>query len=370
MSPGAPSRPLSIAFLTSARAWRGSGVSLSEIALGLADRGHVPSMLASERAVVSAFQNRGLSAAHVPAASTGLGEAAALRRELRKRAADVLVVDRPRDLRLAALATIGRETRLVYRYNLSRRAPSADLLTRIGHRLARLVVFLSESSARGAHAASASLAARPWRVIPNGVDAERLRPDAAAAVRFRGDHALGDGPLLVTVGSLTAEKRHALLLEMLAATGSSALTLVVCGDGPLRSRLEEAARARGLPARFVGVLDATDLPGAYSAATAVVHACAVETFGLSVLEAMACGAPVVAPGAGAVPEVLGDTGVLVAASDAEFPVAAASAVRALVAYPARRAALGSAARERAVERFPLSRMRAEYADALEGVACA
>jgi len=68
----------------------------------------------------------------------------------------------------------------------------------------------------------------------------------------------------------------------------------VVGDGPLRGQLE--ALAMGLPVMFVGHLEnrawvATILAGA----RAIIAPCGTETFGLAVLEAMACGTPAIVP---------------------------------------------------------------------------
>ena len=77
---------------------------------------------------------------------------------------------------------------------------------------------------------------------------------------------------------------------------------------------------------------------------------------------MACGRPVVAVASGALPEVVGEGGVLAAAND---PAAFAAAVRDLLADPARAAVLGAAARDRAVAAFSMERMGREYGEALE-----
>jgi MMP alpha-(1->4)-mannosyltransferase len=106
------------------------------------------------------------------------------------------------------------------------------------------------------------------------------------------------------------------------------------------------------------------LVGAYSAASAFVHACEIETFGLSVLEAMACGRAVVAVDGGAVPEVLGDAGVLAPVGDSlSFSVA----VRQILADSQHRHSLGLRARARAQE-FSLFEMQRAYWEALERIA--
>src|SRR2546425_9780149 len=75
-----------------------------------------------------------------------------------------------------------------------------------------------------------------------------------------------------------------------------------------RSLIRDQAARRGLTVRLLGFLPPDELAAAYNAATCLVHACAVETFGLAIAEAMACGRPVVAVGGGGLPEGLGGTG--------------------------------------------------------------
>src|SRR6188472_3405987 len=142
----APS-PLSVALLTSARAWRGSGVSLCHIAQGLIGRGHRVHMLAGEPAVLQEFERRGLPSTRVPTRSTDLPAARSLARALRALRTNCLVVDRPRDLRLAALARLGHPVVVINRYNLSRDSPPRDLLSRLAYYAVRLTIFVSESNA-------------------------------------------------------------------------------------------------------------------------------------------------------------------------------------------------------------------------------
>ena len=356
------SRSLRVAFLTSARAWRGSGVSLSNIAHGLTARGHKVHMLAGENSVVEAFAQRGLQASLVPTGDTGLRGARALTHALRGVKADCLVVDRPRDLRLGALASVAFPLALINRYNLSRHTPPRDLLSRLAYLAVRLTIFISETSARRALARARYLRRRPHQVIPEGVGPE-FRPDSVAAEKFRATYGLTGREFVLAVGSLTADKRYDFLFDVMVRLGPAAPLLVICGAGPLADELKARAAVLGLDVRFLGLVPPELLPGAYSAAILLVHACEIETFGLSVLEAMACSRTVLAVDGGAVPEVLGDAGVLSAADD---PEAFSARLRQLLADPPRRATLGTAARLRA-RKFSLREMQQAYCDAIESV---
>lgn len=358
------SRRLSVALLTSARTWRGSGVSLATIARGLREQGHDPYLLAGDAQVVEAFAALGFAAVPVLTGNTGLREARVLAGVLAGIGADAVVVDRPRDLRLAALASLTHRVAIVNRYNLSRARPPRDLLTRLAYRRVAMTIFVSETLAARALALARYLHLRPHRVIREGVDVERFRPDGAAAIAFRTARGLDGTPFVLAVGSLTLDKRYDFLLDVWARLGPPAPPLLICGAGAHRDRLRIRARDLGVDARFLGHLAPDELRGAYCAARCLVHAGAVETFGLSVLEAMACGCPVLGVAGGAVPEVLGETGVLAPAED---PHAFLALLRALLDDPPRRAALGEAARQRVLDHFTLPTMCQAYASVIESV---
>ena len=138
--------------------------------------------------------------------------------------------------------------------------------------------------------------------VPLGVDLDTFHPRRAPDVRT-----LGPEPIpLAFVGRLSPEKRPALAIEAVRELVSRGVDvkLRVVGDGPLRGQLE--ALAMGLPVMFVGHLEnrawvATILAGA----RAIIAPCGTETFGLAVLEAMACGTPAIALDNTAFPEFAG-----------------------------------------------------------------
>jgi glycosyltransferase involved in cell wall biosynthesis len=143
---------------------------------------------------------------------------------------------------------------------------------------------------------------------PPAVDSDLFHPRRrSAAMRSR----LGGRPgrrLLLTVSRLAPEKNVGFLAEVLKAMPDACLAIV--GDGPARAELER--RFQGLDARFIGYLRGEQLASAYASADAFVYASETETMGNVVLEAMACGCPVVAPRAGGIPNLVahGTTGFL------------------------------------------------------------
>jgi len=158
---------------------------------------------------------------------------------------------------------------------------------------------------------------------------------------------LSDGnshaPLLLFVGRLSREKRVEMLRPVLDAIPEARLAIV--GDGPFRNDLETVFK--NSPARFTGYLFGEELTRAYASADIFVFTGANETFGNVVLEAMASGLPVVAPGSGGVMDMVKpyETGLLFEAEDQEGLV---NAVRQLVLSRGLREQIRIAARQLAL----------------------
>ncbi|MES4892845.1 glycosyltransferase [Streptomyces sp. NPDC096012] len=188
--------------------------------------------------------------------------------------------------------------------NLSRRAADA-LNTRTAHVYAR-VVCTTEFAERE----FVRIGARNVVRAPLGVDLLERHP-ALRDPGLRAEHARVDEALLVMCSRLSVEKRPGMALDALEALlrrGRRAV-LVVAGDGPLRVRLAQRARERGLPVTFLGhVADRAVLGALQASADVCLAPGPAETFGLAALEAMACGTPVVASASSALPEVIGSAG--------------------------------------------------------------
>jgi len=347
-----------VALYTTAESWRGASISFVNIARGLARHGFNPHVIATSPEIADELSRQGIQVTQLP--SERRMQAFRLRKRLAEIDAALVIVDRAHDLRVATRAVIGRRIGVINRYNLFRSGIPDDLLTRIAYRdIVKEVVFLSNAARDRVLDGAPFMRATPSRTIYEGVDLEEFRPDTRAADKFRKTFRIASG-FLLAVGALTAEKRYDFMFESLAELGDEAPQLLVCGEGEEEERLSVRAMVRRVDVRFMGRLSHDQLVGAYNASLGLVHTGAVETFGLSVLEAMACGRPVVASAGGALPEVVGADGGAGTLVDVDSIHETASAIRCLFSEPEQAAATGARARERA-KMFPLSAMEDSYA---------
>jgi phosphatidylinositol alpha-1,6-mannosyltransferase len=195
------------------------------------------------------------------------------------------------------------------------------------------------------------------RVVPLGADHQAFRPGLDThEVRER--YGLENGRWLLSVARLTRHKGIDTALQALAllAADYPDLRYAVVGVGEEHESLQEEARQLGVEdrVRFLTEVPDRDLPALYNIAEVYLGVSRlleqrVEGFGISLVEASACGVAVVAGRSGGIPEAVrdGETGILV---DAERPEAVADALRRLLDDPTLRRRLGQAGR-RAVESF-------------------
>ncbi len=180
-------------------------------------------------------------------------------------------------------------------------------------------------------------------VVFNGIDTALFRPTAPDPLLRRSVGVHDGAPLLVYVGRLQPWKGVETAVRALLRLPEA--HLLVAGDGVDRPRLEALARDLGVAGRthFLGLVPRERLPAIFGAADLLVATSfASETFGIGLVEAQACGLPVVASRWGGFPEVVdeGRTGLLYPPRD---DAALARAAASLLDDPARRAAMAAAA---------------------------
>jgi len=165
-------------------------------------------------------------------------------------------------------------------------------------------------------------------VLYSGV-APRFRPgpEAGERERLKARYGIGDRPYVLSVGTLQPRKNFVRLIRAFArlspaALRSAPLLVIAGGPGWLYEEVLEEAEKHGGRVRLLGFVDDADLPALYRNASLFVFPSFYEGFGLPVLEAMACGVPVVCSDASSLPEVAGDAVLLVDPYDEEGLAAA------------------------------------------------
>ncbi|MBL8749050.1 MAG: glycosyltransferase [Planctomycetes bacterium] len=175
--------------------------------------------------------------------------------------------------------------------------------------------------------------------LPNGVDLARFRPEAPPLL----------GTLLGSVGGLRAEKDHANLLRAVARLEPSVRVALV-GGGPLADELRRLAAELGLGERVEFAGPVADPASLYARFTTFVLSSRTEQMPIAMLEAMACGLPVVATDVGDVRAILPIEANECIVPPAD-PAALASALQRVLADASLRRRLGAANRARVEQQY-------------------
>ena len=366
--------PLRIAILCHPT-YGGSGVVASELALTLAEFGHevhlfsheVPPRLARSPGLVQMHRAQGVPYPLFHSTPHDLAITSAILDVHRATGLDVLHAHYalPHAVsaylaRSAALADKGRRAPKVVTtlhgtdITLVGNDPSYAPLTHFVIGASDAVTTVSEWLAKETCARfSPGVAPCGVEVITNFVDTEwfspaaRGKPSACVSAEF---------PTAVHVSNFRPVKRVPWLVRAFAeATRDRRANLLLVGDGPDQLACRDIARELGISERvlFLGERDA--LPELLAPADVFALSSSSESFGLSALEAMSCGTPVVATDVGGVREVV--TGLLSALDDRET---FAANLALLLFDPLRARSMGSAARSHAVENFAREKIVRRY----------
>jgi len=360
---------LRILHTESSLGWGGQEIRVLTEARGVARRGHEVTLAAPPQSrIFQAAPGYGLEAVAVPIARKSAGGLFAMMKLLGSRPFDVANTHSSTDSWLTAAATclLSRPPPLVRTRHISAPVPR-NFLTRWLYRDAcRRVVTTGE---RLRQQVIEETGVAPDRVvsIPTGIDLERFRPGDAAAARAALGLAPG-GPVIGIVATLRSWKGHRYLLEAFAGLADRSARLLVVGDGPQREALEKLAGELGIAARvrFAGNQDDV-APWLQALDLFCLPSYANEGVPQALMQAMACGLPVVSTPVGSIAEIVqdGETGTLVAPEDAP---ALRAAIEALLADPAARAKLARGARSAALQRFGEDRMVERMIDVFTVVA--
>jgi len=354
----------------------GSGVVASELALSLAESGHdvhvfshdVPPRLASSPGPVQMHRAQGIPYPLFHSTPHDLAITSAILDVHRAQGLDVLHAHYA--LPHAVSAFLARSAAQA---DHSRPAPRVVTtlhgtdITLVGNDpsyapLTQFVIYASDAATAVSEWLAAQTRARfcpdmdcprPIEVIPNFIDVERFRPDLVMP-------AAGAAPMVVHVSNFRPVKRVPWLVRAFElATRGTRAQLVLVGDGPDQSECRAIVSELRLGSRVVFLGERDAIPELMAPADVFALSSREESFGLSALEAMACGTPVVSTDAGGVHEVV-EHGVSGLLSPVEDMQAFAANLGRLLRDRELGRRMGQAAREQAVERFRREKVVVRY----------
>ena len=344
--------------IDTARTWRGGQNQVLVTVLGMRALGHRAALVAHPTGELRRRAEEGLDLIPLaPRAEMDLAAAWRLSRVVRQLKPDVLHAHDPHGVAMAALAlsmsTQARKPPLV----ASRRVDfhlAKHALSKWKYRQVRLFVCASDAI-RDMLVRDGIPAARAVTVHEGiDVDAVRAAPRAPIHEELWLPH---EAPVVGNIGALVPHKGQRYLVDAAAAViqRQPDARFVIAGDGELRSALDQQIKARLLTKHVLLAGFRTDVYSVLKAFDLFVMSSTTEGLGTSLLDAMACGTPVVATAVGGIPEVVvdGETGLLVPPRD---PDALAHAILRLLEDRALRERMGAAGLARVRERFTAEAM--------------
>jgi L-malate glycosyltransferase len=336
-----------------ARTWRGGQNQVLVTVLGLRALGHRAALVAHPSGELRRRAREGLDLIPLaPRSELDLSAAWRLSRVLRRLRPDVLHAHDPHGVAMSALAlsmsTQSPKPRLVAArrvdFHLGRNA-----LSRWKYRQVDLFICASDAIRR--MVVADGVPKRRAVTVHEGIDLARV--DAAPPAPLHEELSLPRGaPIVGNVAALVPHKGQRHLVDAAAEVvrRQPDMRVVIAGEGELQRALQQQIRHHRLGKHVVLAGFRPDVLSLHKAFDIFVMSSITEGLGTSLLDAMACGRPVVATSVGGIPEVVvdGETGLLVPPRDA---AALADAIGRLLADPQLRQRMGAAGLQRVTERF-------------------
>jgi glycosyltransferase involved in cell wall biosynthesis len=335
-----------------------------DLAIGQKQRGHQVSVISlappPDGAMADEFREHGIAVDRVEKRGEGVDPLLVprLARTLRRMQAEIVHTHNPLPLIYGApAARLAGAAAIHTKHGRNPAGRANRLLRRAAAQLAHAFVAVSETTAEQAREQHDAPRSR-MHTIANGIRLDRYHPDAEARAAARVELGLGDAIVVGTVGRLDTYKNQAMLVRAMAPLLSSQVRLVIVGDGPARGDVEAAVAALPEPRWVVMTGRRMDVPRLMPAFDIFCLSSQTEGLPLVVPEAMSAGLPIVSTAVGGIPTVVdvGETGFLVPVDEA----ALRTALQTLIDDPARARAMGTRAREVALERYDYGRMVDAY----------
>jgi L-malate glycosyltransferase len=337
----------------SARSWRGGQNQVLVTVLGLRALGHRTVLVAHPTGELRRRAEEGLDLIPLaPRTEMDLAAAWRLSRVLRQLQPDIVHAHDPHGVAMASIALSMTTLPALPRLVAARRVDfhmRRSALSRWKYR--QVACFICASEAIRRIVVSDGIPAERTVTVHEGIDLGRVAaaPPASLHEELWLPH---EAPLVGNVAALVPHKgqRHLIDAAALVLRQQPDARFVIAGEGELRPSLEQQIRQHHLEkhVRLAGFR--TDILSLHKAFDVFVMSSVTEGLGTSLLDAMACGKPIVATNVGGIPEVVvdGETGLLVPPRD---PTAMAAAVVRLLTDQALRERMGQAGLARVRERF-------------------
>lgn len=351
------SAPLHIVHTESSLGWGGQEIRILTEAAGMLRRGHRVTLIAPEEAhIFRAAQKRDIPTIALPIGRKNLRGVFALYRWLKANPCDMVNTHSSTDSWLAALATrlLRRPPPLVRTRHISAVIPQ-NAASRWLYQTATAHIATTGERLRQQLITHNGYAPESLTSVPTGIDIEQFRPGDRVAARTQLNLPL-DAPIVGIVATLRSWKGHTYLLEAFANLESQNARLLIVGHGPQRENLQREISRLKLDERVLMPGNQTDVvPWLQAMDVFVLPSFANEGVPQALMQAMACGLPVISTPIGSITEAVEDgvSGCIVPPKDA---LRLSQAIQALLNDPARRAQLGEAARHTACEKFALDLM--------------
>ena len=227
-------------------------------------------------------------------------------------------------------------------------------------RKSRMIICPSPQTAKELRSETLTSKSKVYVSI-NGIDVDEFRPDPSKREKGRKILKLNDEDILVlNVGRITSDKGIDILLQAIAECIPQfpKIKVAIVGVGNERANLEQLSKNLGIDAhiRFLGFIPNENLPEYYNACDLFVcPTVRVESFGIVLAEAMACGKPVICSATGGTQYVVEDqiSGLLVPVRKINLLV---DAIKKIILNPKIASGLGVQARHRAIHHLSSNRM--------------